>query len=105
MRQMPPPPNSPHPSCCPPPPYCPPPPCLPPEPSSPQAWDYGFQRLVSFIQSPSLGAGILAITIFLLIVLSSNAILATATFATLGITVTLATLAFMAIVILLLFIL
>lgn len=89
-----------------PPPY-PPPQCpsSPIDPKAPETWDYGFHRFITFIQSPPIGAGILAISFFFLLVFFSNAALSQVTFATLGITVTLSTMGFLALVVLILFLL
>lgn len=96
-----PPPNSccPLNSCCPPNPVCPP----PLDPSKPEAWDWGFNRLVPLIQQPTVSSGILAIAFFFLIAFSSNVLLAQTIPATLGITVTLSTFTFLALVVFILF--
>jgi len=73
------------------------------EPKVADTWDYGFKRLVPLIQSPPFGAGILAITLFMFIVLSSDVLLAQANLATLGITVTLGTFAILALIVFILF--
>ncbi len=79
---------------------------LPPpnDPSSPEAWDYGFHRQNSILQSPPLGAGIIALALFFLIIFASNVLLNQVNLATLGLTVTLSTAAFLAIVALILFV-
>lgn len=72
----------------------------------PPNWDWGFHRVVSFLQSPPVGAGILSIAFFLLVVFSSNVILAWATtLKLLGISVTISTFILIALVILILFVL
>jgi len=83
---------------------CPPiPPCGCSDSNSPETWNYGFNRLVPFPASPPVGAGILAITIFFLIVFFSNILLDQVSFATLGIVVTLGTSGLLALLILILF--
>ena len=79
------------------------PPCGCSDPKAPETYDYGFNRLVPFLQSPPVGAGVLAITVFLFIAFFSNVILDQASIATLGIVVTLGTLGLLALVVLLLF--
>ena len=82
---------------------------IPPPPQNvsprdnPETWDYGFNRNISLPQSPPVGAGILAITLFLLIVFYSNILLAHVSLRTIGIAVTLSTFGLMGLVILLLF--
>ncbi|MDA8227297.1 MAG: hypothetical protein M0T74_06240 [Desulfitobacterium hafniense] len=63
----------------------------------------GLNRTVSFFKSPAFGAGWLSIVFFFLIVFASNALLNQVSIKTLGITVNLSTLGFIALVILLLF--
>ena len=75
------------------------------DPNAPETYDYGFKRLVSSLQSPPVGAGILSITFFFFIVFFSNILLAQVSLATLGITVTLGTLGLLTLVILILFVL
>ena len=75
------------------------------DPNAPETYDYGFKRLVSLLQSPPVGAGILAITFFFLIAFFSNVLLAQVSLATLGITVTLGTLGLLTLIILTLFVL
>ena len=90
---------------CPPTTYCPPPYYPPPpDPSSPEAWDYGFHRLVSILQSPPLGAGIIGLALFFLLIFASDILLNNVTITTLGITVTLSTAGFLALVTLILFV-
>lgn len=82
------------------------PPYQPPknsEPGTTDIWDHGFKRLVPLLQSPPLGAGILAITLFFFITFLSNVLLAQVTLETLGITVTIGTFGIVAIVLLILF--
>lgn len=94
--------GAPNPNCSSPTPPMPcPNPCL--NPKDPAVWDYGFNRVVDFWQSPPFGAGILGITFFFLIVFFSNVLLDSVTPATLGIVVTLGTIGLLAIVILILF--
>lgn len=75
----------------------------PVEPKATTTWDYGFKRLVALIQSPTLGAGILAITLFFFIVFFSNVLLSQTNMATLGITVTIGTFGILALVLFILF--
>lgn len=79
---------------------------LPPpiDPSSPEAWDYGFHRLVSILQSPPLGAGIIALALFFLLIFASDVLLRQVNIATLGIIVTLSTSGFLALVTLIIFV-
>ncbi len=72
--------------------------------STPEAWDYGFHGLVPILQSPALGAGIIALALFFLIIFASDALLSQVNIATLGITVTLGTAGFLALVTLILFV-
>lgn len=76
-----------------------------PDPKNPEVWDYGFVRAITFLQSPALGAGILAITFFLFIAFFSNGLLELVTPMTLGISVTLGTLGLIALLVLILFLL
>ncbi|TGE39590.1 hypothetical protein E4K67_00835 [Desulfosporosinus fructosivorans] len=73
------------------------------DPKSAETWDYSFKRLVPLLQSPPVGAGILAMTLFLSISFFSNVLLVQTTMATLGITVTLGTFGILALVLLILF--
>jgi len=90
-------------------PGCPPAssPCSRPplDPAALQTCDYGFKRLVPFLESPPVGAGILAFTIFFFIVFLSDIILRTITSLTLGIVVTISTFGILALIIALLFLL
>ncbi len=74
------------------------------EPKITDPWDYGFKRLAPLLQTPPFGAGILAITLFIFIVLFSDLLLARINLATLGITVTIGTFAILALILFLLFI-
>ncbi|HEY8911084.1 MAG TPA: hypothetical protein VIM51_12520 [Desulfosporosinus sp.] len=86
-------------------PGCPPnPPCGCSDRKGPQAWDYGFNRLVPLLQSPPVGAGFIAITFFFLIMFFSNVLLDQVSLATLGILVTLGTFSLLALLVLILFI-
>ncbi|MDQ7093914.1 hypothetical protein REC12_09960 [Desulfosporosinus sp. PR] len=76
-----------------------------PDPKSPEAWDHGFNRLVPILQSPPVGAGVLAITFFFLIIFFSNILLIQLSLSTLGIAVTIATFGLMALTVLILFLL
>ncbi len=74
--------------------------CLPPpDPDNPRSWDWGFHRVISLFQQPIVGTSLLAIGIFFLIIFLTRALLAPATLFTLGLTLTFAVLAFMALVI------
>lgn len=75
--------------------------CL--DPNAPETYDYGFNRLVPFLQSPSIGAGILAIIFFLFIAFFSNVLLSQTSPATLGIAITLSTFGLLSAVVLILF--
>ncbi|WP_291299578.1 hypothetical protein [Desulfosporosinus sp. BICA1-9] len=75
------------------------------DPKNPEVWDYGFARAITFLQSPALGAGILAITFFFFIAFFSNGLLERVTPMTLGIVVTLGTLGLLALIVLILFLL
>lgn len=79
---------------------------LPPsiDTSSPEAWNYGFHRLVSILQSPPLGAGIIALALFFLLIFASDTLLRQVNLATLGITVILGTTGFLTLVTLILFV-
>ncbi len=76
-----------------------PPPLIPPPPPN------STQRLVPLLQSPPVGAGILAITFFFFIAFFSNVLLAQISLTTLGIAVTLSTFGLLALVVLILFLL
>lgn len=75
------------------------------DPKDPAAWDYGFSRVVTFLQSPPIGAGILSLTVFFLITFLPNFIIELANPLNLGIITTLSTLGLLALVVLILFIL
>ena len=75
--------------------------CSDPKPTD--TWDYGFKRLVPLLQSPPLGASILAITLFFFIAFFSNILLEQVNFSTLGIFVTIGTFGILALVLLILF--
>ena len=77
--------------------------CL--DPNARATYDYGFNRLVPFLQSPPVGAGILSIAFFFLIVFFPNVLLAQVSVATIGISVTLGTFGLLTLVILILFLL
>lgn len=70
---------------------------------NPEVWDYGFNRVVTFWQSPPFGAGILAITFFFFIAFFSNVLLSHVNPMNLGITVTLGTLGLLTLVVFILF--
>ena len=78
-------------------------PCGCSSPEAPATYDYGFNRLMPLLQSPPVGASILAITFFFFIAFFSNVLLEQVTIVTFGIGVTLGTLGLLAIVVLLLF--
>ncbi|WP_047811556.1 hypothetical protein [Desulfosporosinus acididurans] len=82
-----------------------PPLCSYPNSKSPAAWDYGFNRLVPVLQSPTVGAGMLAITFFFFIAFFSNVLLAQLSLKTIGIAVTVTTYSLMALIVLILFLL
>jgi len=73
--------------------------------ASPEAGDIGFHRLVTFWQSPTLGAGFIAFTIWLLVIFASNVLVLNVNTLTLGIGIALATLSFIALVTTILFVL
>jgi hypothetical protein len=75
------------------------------DPNAPETYDYGFNRRVPFLQSPPVGAGILSIIFFFLIVFFSNILLAQVSLTTLGIAVTLGTFGLLTLVVLVLFLL
>ena len=72
---------------------------------SPEDWDYGLKRLVPILESPPLGAGILAITFFFFVMFLANPLLAQVNLVTLGIVVTIATFILMGLTVLILFLL
>jgi len=76
--------------------------CL--DPKAPETYDYGFNRIMPLLQSPPVGAGILAITFFFFIAFFSNVLLDQVSMATLGIAVTLGTFGLLTLLILILFI-
>lgn len=82
-------------------PYNPAFPSLPPQ--SPAPFPNNVKRLVPLLQSPPVGAGILAITFFFFIAFFSNVLLAQICLTTLGIAVTLSTFGILALVVLVLF--
>ncbi|KJR48128.1 hypothetical protein UF75_1481 [Desulfosporosinus sp. I2] len=75
------------------------------DPENPEVWNYGFTRIVTFWQSPPLGASILGITFFFLIAFFSNALLESVNPVNLGITVTIGTLGLLSLVTIILFLL
>jgi len=76
----------------------------PPQTSAdPKTWDYGFSRNVSLIESPPVGASFIAITLFFLIVFASNYFSGYTLLKVLGLSITLSVLSFMALIILVLF--
>jgi len=81
---------------------CPSPPL---NPTTSQTWDYGFKRLVPLLESPPVGAGILALVFFFFIAFLSDPLLVNITSMTLGIVVTLSTFGIMVLIILILFLL
>ena len=76
-----------------------------PPPQIPPASPNSTKRLVPLLQSPPVGAGILAITFFFFIAFFSNVLLAQIALTTLGIAVTLSTFGILALVVLILFLL
>ena len=81
---------------------CPRPPL---NPAAPPTCDYSFKRLVPLLESPPVGAGILAFAVFFLLAFLSDPLLANITPRTLGIGVTLSTLGIMGLIIFILFLL
>lgn len=73
------------------------------DPNAKETYNYGFKRLISFLQSPPVSAGILSITLFYFIAFFSNVLLAQVSQKTIGITVTLGTFGLLALVVFLLF--
>ncbi|HBV85209.1 MAG TPA: hypothetical protein DEF42_00725 [Desulfosporosinus sp.] len=67
--------------------------------------DFSFKRLVPLLESPAVGTGILALTFFFFIAFLSDPILANITSLTLGIVVTISTLAILSLIIFILFLL
>ncbi|AHF08003.1 hypothetical protein [Desulfitobacterium metallireducens] len=72
-------------------------------PTGPDYSESGFRKTITFLQSPAIGADFIAITIFFLIVFSTNILFTSANLATIGIIVALSTLAFIALILLILF--
>ncbi|HVJ49769.1 hypothetical protein [Desulfitobacterium sp.] len=72
-------------------------------PGGPDYSDSGFRKTITFLQSPAVGASFIALTVFFLIVFITNALFTSATIATLGIIVTLSVLAFIGLVLLIIF--
>ena len=64
--------------------------------------DYGFKRLIPLLESPPVGAGILAFTFFFFVAFLSDIILANITSMTLGIVVTLSTFGILGLILLIL---
>lgn len=65
--------------------------------------DFGFRKSIVFLRSPPVGASFIALTLFFLIVFITNTLFNSASLLTLGIIVTLSALAFMGLIILILF--
>lgn len=63
----------------------------------------GFRKNITFLRSPAVGANFIAITLFFLIVFSSNVLFNLATLNTLGIIIAFSVLAFIALILLILF--
>lgn len=72
-------------------------------PAGPDYSESGFRKTITFLQSPSIGASFIAMTIFFLIVFSSNILFVSATVPTIGIITTLSVLAFIALIIIIIF--
>lgn len=76
----------------------------PPFPSGgPDYSDSGFRKSITFLQSPSLGASFIAMTLFSLIIFATNTLFTSANLATIGIIVTLSVLAFTGLILVILF--
>ena len=65
--------------------------------------DSGFRKSIYFLRSPLVGASFIALALFFLIVFITNTLFNSASLSTLGIIVTLSALAFMGLIILILF--
>lgn len=65
--------------------------------------DLGFRKNIAFLRSPPVGASFIALILFFLIVFITNTLFSSANLLTLGIIVTLSALAFMGLIILILF--
>lgn len=78
-------------------------PSAPVNPDDPGIWDWGFQRVITLCERPAVGAGILSTGTFFLIVFVSRAVLAQVSLHTMGYALTFSILAFLALVILILF--
>ncbi|HZK84002.1 MAG TPA: hypothetical protein VFC58_04840 [Desulfosporosinus sp.] len=75
----------------------------PTDPKATDTKDNESKRPILFLETPAVGAGFVAMTLFMLIAFFSNVLLAPVTMATLGITVTLGTLGILALILLILF--
>lgn len=81
------------------------PPALPSlDPDDPQSYEWGFGKFLSLFRYPAVEASLLAIAFFFLIVFSTNVILIGRKITSLGITLTISILAFVSLVVLVLFI-
>lgn len=71
--------------------------------AGPDYSESGFRKNITFLQSPAVRASFVSITIFLLIVFSTNVLFTSATLAAIGIIITLSVLAFIALLLLIIF--
>ncbi|MEA4902252.1 hypothetical protein [Desulfitobacterium sp.] len=71
--------------------------------SCPDYSESGFRKSITFLQSPAVGASFIAITIFFLIIFTSNVIFGSATLGTIGIITGLSVLAFITLILIILF--
>lgn len=67
--------------------------------------DSGFRKFIPFLQSPPVGASIISLAVFFMIAFATDALFSSVNLINLGITVTLSVLAFIGLVILILFLL
>lgn len=71
--------------------------------AGPDYSESGFRKTITFLQSPAIGASFIAITIFFLIAFSSNILFASATLSTIGIITSLSVLAFVTLILIIIF--
>lgn len=76
----------------------------PVDPDDPQIWDWGFRRVINVADQPAVGASILALGIFFFIAFVSRAILAQTSLGAMGYALTFTAFAFLALVIIILFV-
>lgn len=74
-------------------------------PPMPDYSESGFRNTITFLRSPAVGASFIALALTFLIFFLSNALFCSATLATIGIIVTLTVIAFIGLVLLILFLL